>query len=141
MKAESNTSPIAPYDLEFHGETADIIFYENVVEAETEEGEPRYTYDTYRMTVRNRPTLISDLDSNIQTWLAAAKDAEFKALADIIRAKRTALLNETDYLVATDYPLPPDKLIAVQAYRQALRDLPEQDGFPYDLVFPKLQIK
>ena len=31
-----------------------------------------------------------------------------------------------------DYPIPADQRTAVQAYRQALRDLPAQEGAPWD---------
>lgn len=136
MKAESNSPPIAPYEIEFRGDEAHITFYDNVTEAEPDGEAPRYTFDTYIMTVRNRPTLIDSLDSNITAWIAAARDAEYKQLASDIRARRDALLAETDFLVAIDYPLPPEELLKVQEYRQLLRDVPQQDGFPYDVDWP-----
>lgn len=52
------------------------------------------------------------------------------------REKRNALIAETDYLVMPDYPLPEDKRQAVLAYRQALRDVPEQEGFPRQIDWP-----
>ena len=60
-------------------------------------------------------------------------DAEFAAEA---REKRNALLAETDYLVMPDYPLDDEKKAAVLAYRQALRDVPEQEGFPRQIGWP-----
>lgn len=36
-----------------------------------------------------------------------------------------------------DYPVSSEDLESVKAYRQALRDVPQQDGFPYELVWPK----
>lgn len=60
-------------------------------------------------------------------------DAEYAAEA---RAKRNALIAETDYLAMPDYPLPEDKRQAVIAYRQALRDVPEQAGFPRQIDWP-----
>ena len=60
-------------------------------------------------------------------------DAEFAAEA---RAKRNALIAETDYLVMPDYPLDAEKKAAVLAYRQALRDVPEQAGFPRQIDWP-----
>jgi len=44
-----------------------------------------------------------------------------------VRAKRNELLTATDWTQLADAPV--DKA-AWAAYRQALRDLPEQDGFP-----------
>lgn len=56
--------------------------------------------------------------------------------AERIRAERDALLHETDYLVMPDYPLSSEEKAQVVAYRTALRDLPEQAGFPENVVFP-----
>lgn len=60
-------------------------------------------------------------------------DAEFAADA---REKRNALLAETDYLMMPDYPLPEEEFQAVAAYRQALRDVPMQAGFPRRIDWP-----
>lgn len=56
--------------------------------------------------------------------------------AIIVRAKRDALLAETDYLLMSDYPVSEETLEAVKAYRQALRDVPEQSGFPQSVTYP-----
>lgn len=48
-----------------------------------------------------------------------------------IRAERDRRIAVTDYLLAADYPISADKLELVKAYRQALRDIPQQDGFPW----------
>lgn len=60
-------------------------------------------------------------------------DEEYAAEA---RAKRNALIAETDYLAMPDYPLDDEKKAAVLAYRQALRDVPEQAGFPRQIDWP-----
>ena len=52
-------------------------------------------------------------------------------LASCIRAERDRRITATDYLVMPDYPLDTDKLEEIKAYRQALRDLPQQPGFPW----------
>lgn len=53
-------------------------------------------------------------------------------LAASVRAERNRRLATTDYLVMPDYPLSTDKLEEIKAYRQALRDLPQQPGFPWN---------
>lgn len=58
--------------------------------------------------------------------------------AQSVRAQRDRLLSQTDYLVSGDYPLSDDDLAAVKVYRQALRDVPAQDGFPDSVVWPEL---
>lgn len=52
-------------------------------------------------------------------------------LAASIRAERDRRITATDYLVMPDYPLDTDKLEEIKAYRQALRDIPQQPGFPW----------
>lgn len=53
-------------------------------------------------------------------------------LAASVRAERNRRLATTDYLVMPDYPLSTDKLEEIKAYRQALRDLSQQPGFPWN---------
>ena len=49
-----------------------------------------------------------------------------------LRAERDRRIAATDFLLMPDYPLPDDQRTVVQAYRQALRDLPAQSGAPWD---------
>ena len=49
-----------------------------------------------------------------------------------LRTERDRRVAATDYLVMPDYPLGNDAKAAVSAYRQALRDLPQQAGAPWD---------
>ena len=53
-----------------------------------------------------------------------------------VRDKRDRLLAACDYYVMPDYPSTEEGLAEVKAYRQALRDITKQDGFPYDIVWP-----
>lgn len=65
----------------------------------------------------------------------AARLAEYNSEAarfERLRAERDQRLTATDYLLMQDYPLQEDQRTAVQTYRQALRDLPAQDGAPWD---------
>ena len=49
---------------------------------------------------------------------------------------RNNLLNDSDYLMMVDYPISDEKKQEIKAYRQALRDIPQQDGFPENIVWP-----
>lgn len=60
--------------------------------------------------------------------------------AKAAREKRDQLLDATDFLLMPDYPLEADQLEAVKAYRQALRDVPEQSGFPASIEWPTLDL-
>lgn len=54
------------------------------------------------------------------------------ALFSRLRAERDSRLTATDYLLMQDYPLDNPHKEAVRLYRQALRDLPSQEGAPWD---------
>lgn len=58
--------------------------------------------------------------------------------ADEARTKRDKLLAETDWTQVLDAPIDAATREAYRAYRQALRDLPEQDGFPGTITWPEL---
>ena len=62
-----------------------------------------------------------------------AQEAESQA-----RAKRDYLIAKTDYLLAADYPISAEDLEAVKVYRQALRDVPQQAGFPDAIEWPTM---
>lgn len=57
-------------------------------------------------------------------------------LASQVRAERDMKIAETDYLAMPDYPLSDEDKAAVMAYRRALRDIPSQEGFPREVVWP-----
>ena len=60
-----------------------------------------------------------------------------EVLALEIRDRRNDLLTETDYLMQPDYPISEETRTALKAYRQALRDITKQDGFPKEVVWPE----
>ena len=51
---------------------------------------------------------------------------------DAIRNKRDQLLKETDWMALSDNTMTPEWA----SYRQALRDITDQTGFPYSVVWP-----
>jgi hypothetical protein len=69
---------------------------------------------------------VSDLDADG----IAAKDAE---QAKSVRAERNILIAECDWTQVEDSPV--DKA-AWATYRQELRDLTLQEGFPFDVTYP-----
>ena len=52
-----------------------------------------------------------------------------------VREKRDLLLQASDWTQLVDAPVDRE---AWADYRQALRDLPEQEGFPGDVVWPEV---
>ena len=61
-------------------------------------------------------------------WAAGANDRT----AAEVREKRNSLIAETDYLALSDRTMTSD----MQSYRQALRDIPSQAGFPTNVTWP-----
>ena len=51
---------------------------------------------------------------------------------DAVRNQRNRLLQDTDWMALSDNTMSE----AVTTYCQALRDVPDQDGFPFDVVWP-----
>lgn len=100
----------------------------------------------------NRPLVAADYDDQVAPFVKlwqdektrleqAAADAEAARLAEYnseaarferLRAERDRRLTATDYLLMPDYPLSDDQRTILQVYRQALRDLPAQEGAPWD---------
>lgn len=58
-------------------------------------------------------------------------------LAAQIRSERDCLLNSTDKYMTLDFPMSDEDRSAVRQYRQALRDIPSQEGFPNEVVWPE----
>ena len=55
-----------------------------------------------------------------------------------LRAERNRRLAETDWIMLPDAPCPAGTTREQwQAYRQALRDVPQQPGAPYDVTWPE----
>ncbi len=68
---------------------------------------------------------------------AEDKQAETNAVLGVsIRAERDRLLSACDYIMMPDYPADEQVKAVWAAYRQVLRDLPEQEGFPLDVAWP-----
>lgn len=74
---------------------------------------------------------------SVEAIPAPTPEEEESELAAKVRAQRDELISETDYLLMADYPISEEELAAVKTYRQALRDVPQQDGFPNDVVWPE----
>ena len=84
-------------------------------------------------TTEDAKAVIADGTLTVVAVSKEEQEAEKKAaLFAQLREARDAKLAATDFYLAADYPIEADKLEAVKTYRQALRDLPEQDGAPWD---------
>ena len=70
-------------------------------------------------------------DSEEVSFLAPVED--FTALSEQIRQERNDLLDASDWTQNSDSPV---DQTAWATYRQLLRDVPQQDGFPLTVVWP-----
>jgi len=89
---------------------------------------------------------MNKIEVNVQTGeqrVVELTDEEIAALpqnipptANEIRAKRNSLLSETDWLVIRSVEEGQPLSAEWVAYRSALRNVPEQSGFPQDVNWP-----
>ena len=99
--------------------------------------EPEF-YTRWVHTPADSPDNVGDKSSGIGSIAIVLTDAEYDTvLAASARQKRDRLIATTDYLVTPDYPISDDRLAKVKTYRQALRDIPEQSGFPRTITWPE----
>lgn len=70
-----------------------------------------------------------------QTWTLEPAPALIVDPADV-RADRDARLAASDWTQLADVPLSSDQRAAWAAYRQALREVTDQAGFPGDVAWP-----
>lgn len=166
MKAESNLQPKNSFEIEnIVDGKCDIVFYTNIEEISVlGEEEKRYSYDMYRFKTNYRDDLEKELNDNVEKfnkWLELARDTEYNKLAEEVRAKRDELLKDSDKFMCIDrlnIEIPETITTAsllncvktffqglsnsingnYAKYRQALRDITEQPGFPYNIEFPEI---
>ena len=104
----------------------------NFVSSVPEEGNAIHCYDKNgKATLEG---LIGCLDFYGYPKGELKTDEEYASEA---REKRNILLTESDYLAMPDYPLDEYKKFAILSYRQLLRDISEQSGFPRNIIWPE----
>ncbi len=141
--------------VERTGDSAVIFFRQNIAEIpQPEEGDPQFMADEYTLTVPYTEGLLERV-ANSEAWLQRAIQEDYDKAAAKVRAIRDELLAESDSEMALDRQglvVPSGSTFtawlaflkglgdilsgAVSAYRQALRDVPQQEGFPYDVNWP-----
>ena len=133
-----------------------ICFRQNIEEVKTEDG-VQYTADEYTLTVTDTQMLEERIADNIEAWREKAMKEDYDRAAAEVRAIRDKMLAESDKEMVLDrmgLEVPTGvsftawldflkKLGAAVSgemarYRQELRDIPKQEGFPYSVVFPTI---
>ena len=82
----------------------------------------------YHATVEGNVAFTAEEEAEFDTWEAAADDRK----GVDVRRERNQLLRESDWVSGSDVTMSEDW----RTYRQALRDIPSQEGFPNDVTWP-----
>lgn len=93
-----------------------------------------YYYDFDSETVKPfpaKPDGYYKWDYQTKTWVP---DADAASLA--VLAQRDKMLQESDWTQLPDVPLTEEQKTAWATYRQELRDIPEQSGYPFSINWP-----
>lgn len=136
---------------------------ENNAENITEE-QKMYSYDMYVIEMQRQGNLKERIENNYDFWLDFVKQKEYDKFAEEVREKRNKLLEATDKEMCIDRlnMQIPKEITTINLlngvkeffegisdivngkmarYRQELRDITKQEGFPYNVVFPKIPTK
>tara|TARA_R110002153_G_scaffold6684_1_gene30609 strand:- start:19 stop:411 length:393 start_codon:yes stop_codon:yes gene_type:complete len=80
-------------------------------------------------------TLADDVEDHVPPTPPTQEELDI-ALAANVREVRNAALAAADYMGLADYPAKAGEL----EYRQALRDVPQQAGFPDNILWPTQEV-
>ena len=97
---------------------------------------PGHDQSTQTVVQNNEPSLVDGawvLGWSVQTLGQAEQDERRAQQSASIRAERNRKLSESDWTQLADAQVDKD---AWAVYRQALRDVPSQDGFPDTIMWP-----
>ena len=167
MKQESDLRPNKSYEIEnIQDDRCEVVFFDldSIEEQERidEEGNVKivYLFYSYRQNMSYYDGLDKYIEDNYETLFNKAKNSDYESVAREVREKRNLLLEESDKEMAFDrlgFEIPStitmtnivtvlknffNTLKSIRTgewaeYRQALRDITNQEGFPYNVVFPE----
>jgi hypothetical protein len=85
----------------------------------------------------NQPSLFSKWSNETFQWIDSRTDEQKTLNAELVaKSKRNQLLMESDWTQLPDVPLTNKDQWAT--YRQQLRDITEQSGYPFNVIWPDL---
>jgi len=96
---------------------------------------PSIDETTYRAVRADTPTYAGDkwhLEWSVVEKTPEEKQNYYNASSARVRAKRNQLLSDSDWMALSDNTMTPEWA----SYRQALRDITSQGGFPYTIEWP-----
>ena len=162
MRVIGDAAPNA-YSINDHPTKSDYAIVKLCENAEqyTEEETSGWVYDEYKLVIPARDDIAADVETNYAAWMLKAKNAEYEAAAETVRNVRNKLLEDCDTVMLLDRMglVLPENITATSlltavknlfdglratlggewaAYRQALRDITTQPGFPYEITWPTI---
>lgn len=118
-------------------------------------GDGNYAQYSVEINLLDIPTLVADLEASGAEWLEQVKTKADEEKAEAVRYERNRLLDSSDKHMILDrqgITVPEGSTFTEwlgflksigqmlkgpwAVYRQALRDIPEQPGFPWDVEWP-----
>ena len=137
------------------GQKAVIIFYTDVEEVQRDEGTV-FEAVSWTLEVPWTDNLEERITAATGNWFTLAQQQAVDVAAAAARAIRDQMLKDSDAAMALDrlgLDVPTGTTFTawlsflkglgnvltgnIARYRQALRDVPEQEGFPFDIVWPE----
>ena len=100
---------------------------------------PQYGWIPYTVdpadtdTTINNDVIMSLIGSDFAAHVSLSEDEVSSQKAQSLRLKRDELLTASDWTQVSDAPV---NQAAWATYRQALRDIPQQQGFPCEIAWP-----
>lgn len=133
-----NAVSAAQYDLETCFASTDLPAAGFSLAAVAEDPVPNFDSLTQECTLSTTPEIVGGVW--VLRWVVTDKDAEQLAIELYsrklnVRARRNDLLAQSDWTQLNDSPV--DKA-AWAVYRQSLRDLTDQQGFPDKITWPEV---
>ena len=144
------------FTVSHEGNKAVIIFYTDDQEKPREDGETAYEAVSWVIERPWAENIEARIRDGLDEWLALAQSDSFAQAAAEVRALRNQMLADSDSLMALDRlgltvpsgttftawltffkKLGEVLLGGIATYRQALRDVTQQEGFPYNVVWPE----
>lgn len=134
-----------------------VRFRLNITDCTQDPEDPDFMAEEYSLTLPDSTTLADRIRANWELYTQRAVGLDKEQMAALVRERRNRLLRESDAVVALDrlglsIPEAITTFSSVKAvfealrnaatgpwaqYRQALRDIPAQPGFPYEVEFPE----
>lgn len=150
MRVSNITMPNKKFEIlpngNTNGNTCTVIFYDDIksnsiIDGITGNYRNSWDYEKYSLDTNYSKNLSAQITSNYSEWLQKAKDSERETEANKIRNYRDNLLNECDLKYCNpskwEEMLDSEKIIWTE-YKDILRKIPEQESFPYQVLFPKI---